>query len=392
MKIKKENIMSIVAKLMNERENDLSDLQKDYNSLYSLVQEKLPSILDDGAYTDNASVIRKINGILTENEIFTLIPELAERSLIAVWGEEKTIAYEFNTIIGRSGGIELNTNLPLLLLPMKEKPDVSLYAITYIDKLMPLSVWEYKCITREIYKEDIDIRKLIKGFVSYCKGYGCDQAFLILPEYVDKNNSLYDVLSKKINKHILLTDKNDKWKMQLPKLRSHDVDDICLFGSASEFDGINDMIKAKTIIYKKEMFKQICDKFNVPCVNFAISMDLNMVFSKIEAFYSRKKSELKNNITLFAEDSLNLLDGTVKNRIFEYRCNMIMQQEKLEKGYKSFNDIRDKIIGAAKKYENGISGMIENTLNDNVDAGNYISKLLITFHYHIDAGDRKSVV
>ena len=65
MHTKQDEILNIIAKLMNEENiEECTKLRQNYNALNNLVEEKLPKVLDEGLYTNNAGIIDKINKIV----------------------------------------------------------------------------------------------------------------------------------------------------------------------------------------------------------------------------------------------------------------------------------------------------------------------------------------
>ena len=83
----KQEVLGVIARLMNEQESEQSEAQKAFDNLLHLVEEKLPAVLDSGVYMDNAGIMRQMNQILEEKEIFTIIPELVGRSVVAFSGD-----------------------------------------------------------------------------------------------------------------------------------------------------------------------------------------------------------------------------------------------------------------------------------------------------------------
>ncbi|MHB9342014.1 hypothetical protein ACW0TR_01660, partial [Fusobacterium polymorphum] len=100
MKSQQFNVLNIISKLMNEEIEITTELRNLYDKLFSIIEENLATSLDKGMYNDNARVIRQINAILMEKEIFVLIPELAEKSIISIWGNSECISEIFQNIKG----------------------------------------------------------------------------------------------------------------------------------------------------------------------------------------------------------------------------------------------------------------------------------------------------
>ena len=385
MDIKDNKVIEIISNLMDENSIENTELHKSFNIILNMVEKNLVDTLDKGKYIDNAGIIRKIKEILKEKEVFKIIPNLAERTIVAIWGYSKCIGKEFEKI---ESEIKNNTNLPLLAIPMKEDLDNEIYAITYMDKMVPIKYDEYKYITREIYKKNIDIRKLIKGFVLYYNGKYDKQAYLILPEYIDIENSFYNILKNNINMQILVTDEEEKWKKQIYKLIKKKLH---LFGVDENIEEIkktrNDI---SIILEKKENFDNLLKEKNIPSINFAIVTEMLEVFMDIDIFYKRTNYKLTDKIERLAKASIKLKVENIKNQVQKYRKNLINEKEKLEKNYKKFTEVREKIINAAKKYEKQISTLLSDDLFRDIDSARYTESLVRLFNKHIYAEEYDS--
>lgn len=384
MNTRQDEKLNIISKLMDEKENTPSELKKIFELLFRKIEETLPAVLDEGAYIDNADIIRHLTRILKEKEILTVIPELAERSMVAVWGQSNSIEKIFQTVTKKKLGIEFNTNLPLLMIPMQKEMKNELYVITYMNKRIPVSFNEYKCITREIYKDNIDIRKLVKGFVLYYTGENLNQSYLILPEYIDTENEFCGILGKMVNKQLLLAGDNKKLQKIILKLFPQE---IYLFGTNEDFDFVAKKTGRPVILSEKAKFAELCDKENVPCINYCIRAELQQTFLDIEIFYCKRKKVLKDKVARLTKDSIKLQEGAVKEQVQQYRKRTIRQQEQLDQCYQLFTRIYKEIMEIAMEFETHISHFLRQDLADNVNTDKYRSVLLRIFFKHVYAED-----
>lgn len=373
---------------MDESENIPSELRKTYDILFELIEEKLPGVLDEGNYTDNAGIIRQVNRLLTEKEIFTLIPQIAERTTLAIWGYSDSIDEIFKQITTKELGIHLNTNLPMLLVPMEEESDIALYAYTYIGKLLPISFDDYQCIAREIYKDKIDIRKLVKGYVLFCNEKYCNLSYLILPEYVDTENTFFEIISSMVDWQFLITDSENKWKKQIHRLLDRE---IYLLGTEADLEFVKSKISNQVILYEKEQFRNLCETRNAPCINFSICVELQKIFLDVSVFYCRLKSALNEKIMKLAEDSVYLEPGQIKEQVQKYRVRSIRKKEELEESYQKFAKMYDEIMKAAREFELHISNGLMYKLSDNTNSDKYRADLINVFFKHVYVGEFDAV-
>lgn len=340
----KREVLGVIARLMNEQESEQSEAQKAFDNLLHLVEEKLPAVLDGGVYTDNAGIMRQMNQILEEKEIFTIIPELVGRSVVAFSGDAGEAEKKQEEMTHRKFGLEFNRNLPMLLIPLPEKKEYQWYAVTYMNKLVPLSLEDYQCVTWELFQENIDVQKLVKGFVVYYKGitYG-NQAYLYLPEQMKRSHSFYQQMKFLVTREICLKE-----------IKDHDA------------------------------FKKLCRQENVSCVNDAVELELQNVLMDAEVFYYKTRSEIKSDVECLARDSIHLLSGERKDQVQYYRAEKLEELRGLEKGYAELTRISGEISAAAREFEDSLEPKALEE-NDTVNATQYTSALRCIFHKHIMA-------
>lgn len=387
MKSQQFNVLNIISKLMNEEIEITTELRNLYDKLFSIIEENLATSLDKGMYNDNARVIRQINAILMEKEIFVLIPELAEKSIISIWGNSECISEIFQNIRGNSNhlAIELNTNLPLIIIPTEKIEEDKIFCITYMDKIVSISSEEYKFITRELYKLNIDIHKLVKGFLFYSNNFKyLNQIYIIFPEYIDKNNELLKKISKIISKQILILDNEEKWNKLISKLLNQET---LILGRKEIND--EDLIKIKKVsdLRGEKEFRDICEINNIPSINYTIKTEFEEIFFDIIKFYYEKRKILNNKITKLTEESLKLSDTSIKENIQEYRKKLLEQKDNLEKSYNSFIKIYNEIINASLEFEKSISTTLLHDLPNNINSERYISTLIKVFFKQVYANE-----
>lgn len=387
MKSQQLNILNIISKLMNEEIEIITESRNLYDKLFSIIEENLASSLDAGMYDDNARIIRQINEILMEKEIFVLFPELAEKSIISIWGNSRYISEIFENITNNHNhfGIELNTNLPLIIIPTEKIEEDKIFCITYMNKIISLSFEEYRFITRELYKYNIDTHKLIKGFLLYSNDFKyLNQIYFIFPEYTDKNNELLKKFNKIIRKQIFILDKEEKWKKLVSKLLNKET----LLLGVKETDD-EDLIKTKKIhdLRGKKDFKDICEINNTVSINYATRIEFEEIFLDIIRFYHEKRETLNNKITRLTEDSLKLSDSFIKENVQEFRNKIFEQKDNLEESYGIFIKIYNEIINICLEFEKSISTTLLHDLANNINTEKYASTLIKVFFKQIYANE-----
>ena len=338
MEMQSDEKLNIISKLMNEEVNPVPEK---YKGIQELVEKELVKILDQGRYTDNATIIRNVNDLLEKSQIFNMIPELAGRSLLGIWGNSKKISKEFKAITKKRLGIEFNTNLPLLLVSQPKKIKNRVYAITYMNKLIELSYDEYLCVTRELYKENIDIRKLIKAFVINYYEEKSIQNFLILPEYIDEENIFFRNIINLVDVQIVIADQGEKWKKLVDRLLLQNVN---LIGTKSDYNYIKDRTESEIYLCDEKGLVQLCNDNDIQCINYSISTELENVLMDVSVFYNIEKQKLRERMEQLAKSLIELKFQKIKNQVAIYRKETAKEQEKIEKSSNEYEGIKEKII------------------------------------------------
>lgn len=384
MHTKQDEILNIIAKLMNEENiEECTKLRQNYNALNNLVEEKLPKVLDEGLYTNNAGIIDKINKIVKEKEILTLIDGLATKSVIAIWGEASSIDVSLKSVDNIELKIEHNKNLPLLIIPAQKDVEEKIFALTYANKKIEISSREYELINREVYKENIDICKLIQGFIYYYPGQYLNQVYLILPEYLNTYNNLYRSLSKIINEQLIICEDESKYKIILHKTLNCE---IYLFTSKQEIMDLEHCGR-KIILCSRNYIFNLLIYNNNPSINYHISVRVQEVLLDIQLYYSKYYKLLKERLEELNKDSVKLEDEKLKGIVKDYKEKIKNELKELKKAQKSYAEISDDILKLCNEFELNISNILMQKADENVLADQYVQTLTNVFFKHIYAED-----
>ena len=155
MSNRSESIFSVLKKLMDESVEDISKNELDYQAFANITLSELSKILDEGAYIDNANIIRRCSNTFEKNELLIKVPELVGKTLFAIYGTNNNSKDILEPIIEELEHFTFNNNIPHLILPIKNNSLKSdcIYALNYCDKLIPISSEDYKIIGDEFYKK-----------------------------------------------------------------------------------------------------------------------------------------------------------------------------------------------------------------------------------------------
>lgn len=384
---KPDELIKVLAKVMDEEpKKESSETDRCYQCLLDSINRELPKVLDRGDYIENASIMQGLEKVLEQYEIFSVIPELIEKTAAVVMGKSSAIEELIKEIGVQTVKLSYNTNLPLFFMNGQQTNLEGIYAWTYIDKLIPLSQKEYKILTQEFYKEQIEIRKLIKAFVIYGNSPYSNLTWLFLPEYADFNCEIVNVLKETIQAYYLVIDLESRWKKMIRKLPEQMVE-LCLIADAAwtDFQEIPPFFKNRIRIEKRDSFSNLCSVLNKPCINFMIQTEIQNILLDIDVYYAKRRQALDRKIELLARDSLHLAESTVKEQVKKYRENFLKERARIIVCEQEFLEIKDQIQKAALEYENSFTKTWIYALSDCYFVSQYQDKLLQIYFKHIRA-------
>lgn len=389
--IQTEEELRIVAKLMDESETSLSATESKYYIIYDLVNKKLPEIIDQGEYLANSSIILKLGKKIKQYKIFTIIPELIKKSVMVVIGNSYLLEKKlFNNIIKDSDWIGMNTNLPMVVVAKEGIKSNEIFALTYMDKLVPVNKKEYEKITKELYKQNIEIRKLIKCFVLYSNFKYKNLSFLILPEFADFHSEIVNELQGSIKEYIFFLDKEQKWKKIIKKY-PYNLKHVSVLKenqlNQSDLSILSSKVSSEHQFEICDDFMEKCSFNDKPSINFAISTDITNVLLDVDVFYATREKVLSRKIEMLTVDSINLTETTIKKQVQNYRKKLVNQRDRFEECYKDYLRIEDEVIDASLDFEKSLSEILFHSLPDKYDFSLYKDNLISIFFKYLNANE-----
>lgn len=382
---KSDDEIKLIAKLMDESEEPLSLVEKSYNELFNLISNKLPSVLDEGIYTNNSSIIREVIDILKGYEIFTILPELAEKNLIALYGNGRRVSEMLlNGKVMDVKGMCENTNLPMFILN-GENTREKIFVLTYMDKVVELNWKEYILLTRELYKRNIEIRKLVKCFIIKKKNDFNKSAFLFFPEYSSLNKEFLGLISENIKEMFLFLDEKNKW---IKKLSKQYMSNRKVYIVTDNKEIVNSDILQ--VVQKVDFLedKQLRNKLlecNYNNINYMIRDELDVVLVKVIKYYVVNEKAVSQKIERLAKDSVKLSEGEVKKQVIKYRKKLLEDREKNLASRSSFEKVEKEILKRALCLEHCLGDALKHDLSDDYCVHDYIDLLVKLFFMDVEA-------
>lgn len=379
----KKSIFPIITKLMDENVDEVSHLESNYQTLANEILKDLPRTLDDGAYIDNATVIRRMSTTLEMNEVLVKIPGLIGKHLISVYSKGTKLKKALSTVIDDAKFLELNNNLPHLVLPSIDGESHKLYALTYCDKLIELNLDEFRLINTQLYKVDVEGRSLIKAFISYHTMKYEHEAYLLMPTYVEESNAFYEILKDKIDGHVIIPHK----ELNLYQVRKfQNQKDIYFLGSEEAFNKLKGNNKFPEVIFSdtEDALYSLLESWNQFTLNTMLSAEVERILLDVRLFYARRIGELQKKLERFNKDIVSVSDEGLKEEIQGYRNKLRDYVSTIQVKSNDFDKVYNTIIKNVDEFEKSLFNIFDYADGVvNFNTSNYTQVLLRVFFKHV---------
>ena len=356
-----ENLFSIIQKIMDETIENRFLQKYDYFEKLENISNKLIEVLDDGYYIDNAKVIRNLDSLIAKYEIFNVIPNLANKHIISVQSNQQSFYNFINKTFGEYLNCKISINIPYIILPYCESVSTnSVYVLSYCNKLVELTMDEYKLICTELDKYNIDIGKLIKCFFSYQSKSIANTCFVYLPLDMDIENTVYRQLRDKITVNLFIGVNRFNKKIFNRKLFNSS---FYFIGSREEYNSFINEYKLQYIKYISYMdFMDRIKSFDNIYYNCNINEEIDLILLEIKSFYINSIDKVSNILKGLKNDLLRIQNDKLKGQLQSY--------------YVSKQKEYDELIIGKTKFCNFYSEIINNILNISLSNEYYDNTLL----------------
>lgn len=379
----KKSIFPIITKLMDENVDEVSQLESSYQSLANEILKDLPKTLDEGAYIDNATVIRRMSNTLEMNEVLVKIPRLIGKHLIAIYSKGTKLKKAVSTVVDDTELLDGNNNFPHLVLPTTNGDSHKLYALTYCDKLVELSIDEYRLINTQLYKVGVEGRSLIKAFISYHAMKYEHEAYLLMPTYVTESNAFYELLQDKIDEHVIIPHK----ELNLYQVRKfQNQKNIYFLGSEETFKERKGKTKFPEVIFAdtEDALYSLLEGWNQFTLNTMLSAEVERILLDVRLFYAHRLGELQKKLERFNKDIVSVSDEELKEEIQGYRNKLRDYVANLQGKSNDFDRVYNTIVKSVDGFEKSLFNIFDySTGTTNFNTSNYTQVLLRVFFKHV---------
>lgn len=233
----------LLSKLLTEKNAQLSpervNIRQKYDELYEHVTKKMARKLDDSIYEEKTNLMLQLGQLLKRIEFFTQFPKVANTTVVAVYGSAKEAKYFFEQVLSSEDAqlIRMNTNVPTIIYRDENMNDI--HSLNTLSNIETLLVDDYKQANTDLYKKDIDIRRLIQLYQLSATDAIHNTTFLYLPKFSLKEQEMYTLLRQLGESAVIFIDEKNMWKREVQTLLKYkQVKEIHLLSPAEKVDEV----------------------------------------------------------------------------------------------------------------------------------------------------------
>lgn len=350
------NNIKLLSKLLNADKSE----QKNYfsesrDAFYNELDKNFRVALEESAVPDKTKIFDEILQIADDTEILGLFPELIGKTFVGIIGFDKDLVTQIIKNISDDNTartITLDTNLPsILLLGAKD-----ILATNDVGNPITLSKVEYSATNTVLWRNDVDIQKILRFFLIRQPGIFQNIALIYFPAYFNPNSLFGAMILRKLDAAIICTNTpSDKIKNRnlldaVLNLKNYQVP-LNIFGNAEG--------KFKDIpVVTEDKISSVLAELNVLRRNYLFADSINSRLLEIRRFYEIKIRQLESDKSQIVGDLIKITVDETKNAVkeleFETRKNLSAAENEFEKLRGASTLLLDK----AKEYESEMGSRI----------------------------------
>ncbi len=327
----------LLSKLLTEKTAQLTPegitVREKYDELFEHVTKKMAKKLNNSVYEEKTNLMLQLEHLLKRIEFFTHFPKVANTSIVTVYGQAKEVKHFFEQVLSPEDAnlIRMNTNIPTIIYRDDQIQDIfSLNTLGIMDRLAD---HDYKGANTDLYKKDIDIRRLVQLYQLSTTHNIRYTTFIYLPSFSLKEVEMYSLLRQLGEVAVILFDEKDLWKRELQNLlKNRFIKEIHFLAPANRVEEVQQFAeKTADFIFIHSLEDGGHDWFkavDVPCYNTAFEellYETIMDYCKSLDSILEKQNQLIQNL---GKDILTISDEEAEQLLRTLR-------EKLKRDYKS---------------------------------------------------------
>lgn len=379
-----KDILKTLSKTMSEESTSMTEQKKIYENIEEKLIKDLPNLLDKGPHIASATVMLQIHDILNKYNLFTLLPSLGGKTLIAIFGDANKIQGAMKDVVSFDfDWLKYNRIIPTIIVNDGEKKENKIFAINYMNKVLKLSKREYMILLTQLEKNGIEAGRIIKAFVINAECKYNNENFIVIPKYVSASHDLFSSL-----RHGTLI------QLVIPG-HAQDLDVVktkTFWGKTYILQSDNDKSERKwnenVAALNEERLEDFFKCYDLPCLNNAISEEITNALAKVEVFYQTRLINVNKKIEAINRDIVKLHDENVKNESQGYKKRLFEEKALLDESVANLKKFKNELMAVLLNYEQQFPNKTD--FRKHYNAGEYIDVVSQNLFYYVLTHDYDS--
>ena len=353
-----DNKINLLAKLLNE-DVENNKVNEDFNDIYTTIKVDFMPKLEKSTFPRKTRILANIESYLEWIESLINVNDIVGNSFIGVLGSDYGTCKNIINKLIEEDSEKLymnNTNIPALIVNDENK---EIKLLNRLDNEVILSINEYEVTTKELYKNNIDIREFIKVFTFKENIKLKNTGIAYLPDYCTRTSQHFKSILEYSNSIFIYANEKNNWKFNLKNLYQVSYKkDICIFVKDENINEVKDYISKQegnlsniNIYNINENFNNIIEKYDYNVNEINITDKLILILNEIELYYFNHIEKEKRRLNYINKDLVSISDNATKESIREIRKNIILNLENEEKLYYELKKEVDLLLSKVKELD-----------------------------------------
>lgn len=366
-----DNKINLLAKLLNE-DVENNKVNEDFNDIYTTIKVDFMPKLEKSTFPRKTRILANIESYLEWIESLINVNDIVGNSFIGVLGSDYGTCKNIINKLIEEDSEKLymnNTNIPALIVNDENK---EIKLLNRLDNEVILSINEYEVTTKELYKNNIDIREFIKVFTFKENIKLKNTGIAYLPDYCTRTSQHFKSILEYSNSIFIYANEKNNWKFNLKNLSQIAYKkDICIFVKDENINEVKDYISKQegnisniNIYDINENFNNIIEKYDYNVNEINITDKLISILNEIELYYFNHIEKEKRRLNYINKDLVSISDNSTKESIREIRKNIILNLENEEKLYYELKKEVDLLLSKVKELDERLLNIFKEKNNN----------------------------
>ena len=363
--INAEEKIELLGKIMKDETAEKTKLEKVYERLYKEINKSFAEVLESSIIPNKASILAELNRIQETVELLVYYPDLLGKTAIGVVGsDERTFSYILDKLVERETlkTIRMNTNIPCICFNSDKK---GITAFNVLESEVNLNDKDFNNVTRQLYKNRIDIRNMIDCFSvrGEIKLKKCN--LIHFPDHVYKMKDFKIALEDKVHVFVMaVSSDNNKSHINFIHAKNNTKKPIIVICEENELDWFNNKfgeLRSNIKLICASQLEIILDGLCLPRENYKFIDEVRLCLSRVHKFYNIHLNKYRSRLETINADLVNIDQNDTEEIVKDIRNSLIKVIDNSKQSYNKINDHIENLIRTCSELESIFEEYIINT-------------------------------